>query len=173
MSTTLMGLVSVILGIIRKARGIEVRAGTVARATLALLLLTSWGAASARGEEQRPHHVRPLAFGANRGQADEEVKFLARGAGSTVFLTSSDAVLSLRDGRSGRAIVRAKPVGASATARIVADGELPGVVNYAIPSTTLPGTYLLLACADDTKVVPESTEANNRRASDTAVVVAP
>ena len=76
------------------------------------------------------HHIRPLAFEANRGQADEEVKFLARGAGYTVFLTSTDAVLSLRDGRSGRAVVRAKPVGASAAARIVADGELPGVVNY-------------------------------------------
>ena len=39
-------------------------------------------------------------------------------------------MLSLRDGRSGRAVVRAKPVGASKAARIVADGELPGVVNY-------------------------------------------
>ena len=67
--------------------------------------------------------ARPLAFEANRGQADEEVKFLARGAGYTVFLTSTDAVLSLR-GRSGRAVVRVRPVGASAAARIVADGEL-------------------------------------------------
>ena len=74
---------------------------------------------------------RPLAFEANRGQADEQVQFLARGAGYTVFLTSTEAVLSLRAGRSGRAVVRVKPVGASAAARIVADGELPGVVNYA------------------------------------------
>ena len=118
MNTTPIGLVSVVLG----TRGIGMRPGTLARATMALLLLTSWGAASARGEEHRLQHVRPLAFEANRGQADEEVKFLARGAGYTVFLTSSDAVLSLRDGRSGRAVVRAKPVGARAAARIVADG---------------------------------------------------
>jgi len=126
MNTTLIGLASVIFG----TRGIGMRPGALARATMALLLLTSWGAASAQGEEQRLQHVRPMAFEANRGQADEAVKFLARGVGYTVFLTSSDAVLSLRDGRSGRAVVRATPVGASATARIVADGELPGVVNY-------------------------------------------
>jgi len=121
MNTTLIGLASVIFG----TRGIGMRPGALARAIMALLLLTSWGAASAQGEEQRLQHVRPLAFEANRGQADEAVKFLARGVGYTVFLTSSDAVLSLRDGRSGRAVVRATPVGASATARIVADGELP------------------------------------------------
>ena len=133
MNTKLIGLVSVILGTIRKARGIEMRPGTLARATLALLLLSAWGAASAHGDEQRVPHVRPLVFEANRGQADEQVKFLARGAGYTVFLTSTDAVVSLRDrnGRSERAVVRVKPVGASAAARIVADGELPGVVNYA------------------------------------------
>ena len=48
-----------------------------------------------------------------------------------------------------------------------------GSVAVTIPSTVLPGTYVLLACADDTKVVAESTEANNCRASVTAVVVAP
>src|SRR5580765_855035 len=46
-------------------------------------------------------------------------------------------------------------------------------VAVTIPSTTVPGTYFLLACADDTKVVAESNDANNCRASGTAVVVAP
>ena len=46
-------------------------------------------------------------------------------------------------------------------------------VAVAIPSTTLPGTYFLLACADDTKLVAESNEANNCRASGTALVVNP
>ena len=46
-------------------------------------------------------------------------------------------------------------------------------IAVTIPSTTLPGTYLLLACADDTKLVAESAEANNCRASGTAVVVTP
>ena len=76
MNTKLIGLVSVTLAIV-------------------LLLLTSWGAAFARGEEQRRDHARPLAFEANRGQADEQVKFLARGAGYTVFLTPTEAVVAL------------------------------------------------------------------------------
>ena len=46
-------------------------------------------------------------------------------------------------------------------------------IAVTIPPTTLPGTYLLLACADDTRLVAESTEANNCRASGTAVVVTP
>jgi subtilase family serine protease len=46
-------------------------------------------------------------------------------------------------------------------------------IAVTIPSATLPGTYVLLACADDTKVIAESNDTNNCRASGTAVVVAP
>jgi len=38
----------------------------------------------------------PLSFEANRGQTDPQVKFLARGRGYTLFVTDSEAVLSLR-----------------------------------------------------------------------------
>lgn len=37
----------------------------------------------------------PLAFEANEGQTDPQVKYMARGNGYTLFLTSGDAVLSL------------------------------------------------------------------------------
>jgi hypothetical protein len=37
----------------------------------------------------------PLAFEANQGQTDPQVKYMARGNGYTLFLTSGDAVLSL------------------------------------------------------------------------------
>jgi hypothetical protein len=90
---------------IRKALHIARRPGTLTRATMALLLLTSWSAASAHGEEQQ-YHGRPLAFEANRGQADEQVKFLARGAGYTAFLTPTEAVLTLGEGRPERAVIR-------------------------------------------------------------------
>jgi len=40
-----------------------------------------------------------LHFEPNRGQTDPQVRFLSRGAGYTLFLTDSDAVLSLRRGR--------------------------------------------------------------------------
>jgi hypothetical protein len=36
-----------------------------------------------------------LSFEANRGQTDEQVNFLARGAGYTLFLTSAEAVFVL------------------------------------------------------------------------------
>src|SRR5713226_10047437 len=41
----------------------------------------------------------PLAFEANRGQTDPQVRFLARGRGYTVFLTPTEAVLTLVDPR--------------------------------------------------------------------------
>ena len=39
---------------------------------------------------------RPMAFEANQGQTDPEVKFLARGRGYNLFLTSTQCVLSLQ-----------------------------------------------------------------------------
>jgi len=38
----------------------------------------------------------PLHFEANQGQSDSQVKFLSRGSGYTLFLTSTEAVLALR-----------------------------------------------------------------------------
>ena len=72
----------------------------------------------------------PLVFEANRGQADPQVNFVARGAGYTAFLTSTETVLQLGTARTRHATVHLKPVGADAAARILGDGELPGVVNY-------------------------------------------
>ena len=69
----------------------------------------------------------PLVFEANDGQADEQVKFLARGAGYTAFFTSTEAVLRLGG---GHATVRLKPVGADPAARIVGDDELPGARRH-------------------------------------------
>jgi hypothetical protein len=40
----------------------------------------------------------PLSFEANQGQSDGRVRFLARGAGYTIFLTDDEAVLSLHKG---------------------------------------------------------------------------
>lgn len=53
----------------------------------------------------------PLSFEANQGQTDGRVKFLARGQGYTLFLTSQEAVLSLqkseRSARQDRALEKA------------------------------------------------------------------
>jgi hypothetical protein len=44
----------------------------------------------------------PLAFEANAGQTDGQVKFLSRGRGYALFLTGEEAVLSLRSQKPGR-----------------------------------------------------------------------
>src|SRR5262249_38083791 len=80
-------------------------------------------------------------FEANRGQARPEVKFVARAPGYTAFLTASQAVLALGN---GRAVIRLDPVGANPAAPIVGEGERPAVARYAgggaTPALTAP-TY--------------------------------
>ena len=58
----------------------------------------------------------PLAFEANQGQTDPQVKFLSRGAGYSLFLTPTEAVLALSEGsQQGPAARAAKaPVSAGA-----------------------------------------------------------
>ncbi len=110
----------------------SVRISTLARAIMLLLALLGVGATPARGANDRP-----LAFEANRGQADRQVRYFARGAGYTVFLTPTEAVLALAGRGPERAVVRLKPIGASGSIHLVTDDPLPGVVNYSqLPATT-------------------------------------
>lgn len=91
----------------------------------------------------------PLSFEANRGQTDEEVKFLSRGAGYTFFLTSNEAVMELRRAdrtyqneestfgdrqselqTSSSAVLRMQIVGADPAAHIEGREQLAGKSNY-------------------------------------------
>jgi hypothetical protein len=99
----------------------------------------------------------PLSFEPNVGQADPRVRYLAHGAGYTLFLTDRGATLSLssestssestsRVARDPLAAALARagasplstvtlglfPVHATRHPRIVASGRLPGIVNYFI-----------------------------------------
>ncbi len=96
----------------------------------------------------------PLSFEANQGQTDPQVQFLTRGAGHSLFLTPSAAVLTIlqrsdanpersggaptRDKRLGtlnttkQSVVRMTFEGADPHARVVGADPLPGVVNYFI-----------------------------------------
>ncbi|HEV8580782.1 MAG TPA: SBBP repeat-containing protein [Thermoanaerobaculia bacterium] len=67
----------------------------------------------------------PLAFEPNVGQTDPRVRFLARGAGATLFLTGPEAVLSLRGG----AVLRMRLEGAGAGTAEALE-PLPGVTHY-------------------------------------------
>ncbi len=73
----------------------------------------------------------PLRFEPNQGQTDPHVKFLARGAGYGVFLTSDQAVLTL-GAQAKSAVVRIQLAGANPIAAVTGNAPLPGKSNYFI-----------------------------------------
>jgi pimeloyl-ACP methyl ester carboxylesterase len=112
----------------------------------------------AAGKEQQAHLREaygklPLSFEANKGQTDSRVKFLSRGSGYSLFLTSNEAVLALswradhsvlntprlsheptdtRKAKQGRSMLRMGLVGANPASQVEGQEELPGKSNYFI-----------------------------------------
>ena len=96
----------------------------------------------------------PLSFEANHGQTDRQVKFLSRGSGYSLFLTSNETVLSLSKPATPAArrtidtvamgqevaenkaitttVLRMRLVGANPTPQVEGIEELPGKSNYFI-----------------------------------------
>jgi uncharacterized repeat protein (TIGR01451 family) len=84
----------------------------------------------------------PLHFEPNQGQSNGQVKFTARGAGYTMFLTPMEAVLALRQKQAGAMRGDEKPAAtqwlhfslqkANPHAEITAEDQLPGRANYLI-----------------------------------------
>ena len=90
----------------------------------------------------------PLSFEVNQGQTDEQVKFLSRSSGHSVFLTSGEIVTTMRkpsvDEQSVKpeqvetqkqetvidSVLRMKFVGGNSQPAIAGMDELPGKVNY-------------------------------------------
>src|ERR1700691_2113791 len=101
----------------------------------------------------------PLSFEPNAGQTDARVKFLSRGPGYTVFLSSDEAVLALSAGSKKKqsssgesaalpmagfrdistprpepartsAVLRMRLIGADRDAQIAGADQLPGTTNY-------------------------------------------
>ncbi len=82
----------------------------------------------------------PLSFEVNQGQTNPRVRYLARGPGYTLFLTSRQAVLTLARGREpGRKnshplattdVVRMELLGASRKAKITGADRASGYSNY-------------------------------------------
>jgi len=74
----------------------------------------------------------PLAFEANQGQSDSQVKFLSRGAGYSLFLTSADAVLALQPSAVShrRSVLRMELLNANPNSVVTGQDELPGKSNY-------------------------------------------
>ncbi len=77
----------------------------------------------------------PLAFEPNRGQSDPAVKYMARGSGYTLFLTSNEAVLSMsqpvpRGKQASSAVVRMQVAGARTPLQITPLEQESGISNY-------------------------------------------
>lgn len=127
------------------------------RAVLALGLVLGLsgtaGAKSGQAKQARAWEAYgklPLSFEVNQGQTDGRAKFLARGRGYSLFLTSTEAVLALRKPSAGRssksemrssklvthhsslaaAVLRLKLVGANPAPQVAGREELPGKSHY-------------------------------------------
>ncbi|HEY4741676.1 MAG TPA: SBBP repeat-containing protein [Candidatus Acidoferrales bacterium] len=74
----------------------------------------------------------PLGFEANLGQTDPQVKFISRGADSTLFLTPTDAVLTLRANQITQRALRMSLEDANTSAEVRGLEPLPGKSNYFI-----------------------------------------
>lgn len=82
----------------------------------------------------------------------------------TRYYLSSDATKSSGDKRlKGAHTVPILAAGASHTK----------TRNVVVPASTAPGTYFLIACADDRLVLTETNEANNCRTSVTTILITP
>ena len=93
------------------------------------------------------YRALPLAFEANCGQVDPQIKYLSRSAAGDLYLTENEAVIALRPadrsskksatpnpGNAGLqpCTIRMKLTGASGRRRLIASTELPGKVSYFI-----------------------------------------
>jgi hypothetical protein len=79
----------------------------------------------------------PLTFEANQGQTDARVRYLARGAGYTVFLTPGEAVLRLArrsDHGVKGAVLRMRMAGAATSPEIQPEGPVGTQSSYFIGS---------------------------------------
>jgi hypothetical protein len=107
--------------------------------------------AAARARVNQLYNQLPLSFEANQGQTDSRVKFLSRGQGYSLFLTPTEAVLSVRKASRATskqegplvkhaltgiacryAVVRIRLDHANPDPQITGNGNLPGKSNYFI-----------------------------------------
>lgn len=108
------------------------RIAFLALALGSLFLAVPAARATTASEIREAYGKLPLSFEANRGQAAADVAYLSRGRDATLFLTGNEAVLALRNGKRGSAVVRMRLAGAKRQPRIDGEALLPGTVNYLI-----------------------------------------
>ena len=124
------------------------RAGTTGRTAGIILMSTFFWSLTAGhilgDSPKHPAHARPakaalvavpLSFEANQGQTDSQVKFLSRGDGYSLFLTSNEVVFKLRTPAGVKAppsVFRMELLGGERNAQVSGVDRLPGTANYFI-----------------------------------------
>jgi hypothetical protein len=99
--------------------------------TIPAILIALAVASLCDAKADAPYGRLPMAFEANQGQTDANVKYLSHGQGYGLFLTPDAAVLSLRTpGAQTSTVVRMEIAGANGHASVSGAEQLPGVSNY-------------------------------------------
>jgi hypothetical protein len=107
----------------------------------------------------------PLAFEANNGQTDAQVKFISSGSGYTMFLTGNEAVLWLRPSSAARPTVpvaNSRLQAATIKGGRITDAFLPSLIqnpNSQIQNSPTPSTESLAPVALRMKLVGANPEA--------------
>jgi len=128
-------------------RTLSAHAGSTARtAGIILMSIVLWNLTAGHifgDSPENPANVKPaktallavpLSFEANQGQTDSQVKFLSRGDGYSLFLTSNEVVFSLRTVAGVKAppsVFRMELLGGR-KAQVSGVDLLPGAANYYI-----------------------------------------
>jgi hypothetical protein len=104
---------------------------------MAVILAAAIPAAASHASQTPGHGKLPEAFGklpltfqVNQGQVDAAVRFVSRTQRSTLFLTPSEAVLSLRGAEEKQAVVRWRMAGGNPNPRVLGESLLPTKTNY-------------------------------------------
>jgi hypothetical protein len=130
------------------------RPGGMAAVLICLAVMSNLASAASsaapdlKARMQSNYDKLPLSFEANQGQTDAQVKFLSRGRGYALFLTPSEAVLSLKKPQARakaaslaksppspeteETVLRMQLIGSNSAPKVLGKEALPGRVNYLI-----------------------------------------
>jgi hypothetical protein len=115
----------------RRRLGLEALEDRLCLSTLPVGTSTTVPDAATQAHLSAAYGQLPLSFEANQGQTDSRVNFLSRGAGYSLYLTPSKAVLSLKQGHTSN-VVSMRVVGANLASHAVGLDKQAGVSNYFI-----------------------------------------
>jgi Beta-propeller repeat len=89
-----------------------------------------------RAQVSEAYGKLPLSFEVNQGQTAPQVKFLSRGNGYNLFLTSNEAVLVLskKAAEQRSDVLKIKLIGGNLEPQVTGEGQLPGKSNYLLGS---------------------------------------